>query len=152
MPARSPTGRAAQRSRKRVSIACLCSAKNGCEIKPPTRQVSPTGAKYPHGIFDNGPRHVAGMCNLWPTALVGAGFGRYFIAALASLVATLTVCFGVLLALDTVFVAVPVPDETVRDAARVAGLTAPLTVFSVGDAGGGRLILCAFNNAFTASD
>src|SRR5450432_772222 len=83
---------------------------------------------------------------------VCAARGRYFIAALASLPATLTVLFAVLVALDTVFAAAPVADETVRDAVRVADLTAPLTIFSIGDLGGGRLMPCAFSNAFTASD
>src|SRR5664279_146105 len=76
---------------------------------------------------------------------------RYFIAALASLPATLTVFFAVLVALDTVFAAAPVADETVRDAVRDADLTAPLTIFSIGDLGGGRFMPCAFSNAFTAS-
>jgi hypothetical protein len=76
--------------------------------------------------------------------LAGPAPRRYFRAAL--------VRFAVLVAWDTVFAAVLVADEAVRDAVRVADLTAPLSVFRIDDAGGLRLMPCAFNNAFTASD
>src|SRR5450432_2586921 len=87
----------------------------------------------------------------------------YLSAALANLLAVLTVRLAVLVALDTVFAAVPVAldtvlaalplaDDNLRAAVRVADLTAPLTIFSIEERGGGRLMPCALSNALTASD